>query len=89
MAVDSIIAKPTNKVLVMVADASGCWARAVRADATAFPSPKAGNIQPILVVNPAVTIEAMAMMAELSIVISLVELSGLIGGCWHGGWLVC
>ena len=35
MAVDSIIARPTNSVRVMVAEASGCWASEVSATATA------------------------------------------------------
>ena len=37
MAMDSIIARPTNKVRVIVAEASGCWASEVRAVATALP----------------------------------------------------
>ena len=43
MASDSIIARPTNNVRVMVAEASGCCAREVRAVATARPSPSAGT----------------------------------------------
>src|ERR1035437_7146202 len=70
MAVDSIIARPTNRVRVMVAEASGCWANEVRAVATARPSPSAGHIQPRLVVRPAVTIEATAMRVMLSIICS-------------------
>jgi len=58
MAVDSIIAKPTNKVRVMVADASGCWASEVNAVATALPSANAGPIVPKLVVMPAIIIDA-------------------------------
>ena len=42
MAMDSIIARPTNKVRVMVAEASGCWASEVSAVATALPSASAG-----------------------------------------------
>src|SRR5476651_444931 len=66
MAVDSIIARPTNRVRVIVAEASGCCAREVRAVATARPSPSAGHMQPMLVVRPAVAIEATAMKVLLS-----------------------
>jgi hypothetical protein len=66
MAVDSIMAKPTNKVLVIVGAASGCCAIDVNAVDTAFPSPSAGNIHPILVANPAVTIDATAINDILS-----------------------
>ena len=38
MANDSIIARPTNNVRVIVAEASGCCASEVRAVATARPS---------------------------------------------------
>jgi hypothetical protein len=62
------MARPTNKVLVMVADASGCWARAVRAVATDLPSLSAGPMHPKLVVMPAVTIEAIATEVAGSIV---------------------
>lgn len=68
MAVDSIIASPTNKVRVIVAEASGCWAREESAVATAFPSAKAGPIAPKLVLIPAVQIDATAMIVKLSIV---------------------
>jgi hypothetical protein len=67
MAVDSIIARPTNKVLVIVGAASGCCAIDVKAVDTALPSPKAGNIHPMLVENPAVTIDATAINDTLSI----------------------
>jgi len=67
IAVDSIIARPTNKVLVMVGAASGCCAIDVNAVDTAFPSPSAGNIHPILVENPAVTIDTTAINDTLSI----------------------
>jgi hypothetical protein len=67
MAVDSIIARPTNKVLVMVGPASGCCAIELKAFDTAFPSPSAGNIHPMLVENPAVTIDATAIIDTLSI----------------------
>src|SRR5579862_5182884 len=68
MAVDSIIARPTNRVRVMVAEASGCCARALSAVATDRPSPRAGAIHPMLIVMPAVTMEATAMLVILSIV---------------------
>jgi len=58
MAVDSIIARPTNRVRVMVANASGCCASEVRAEATYFPSPSAGAMHPTLVEKPVVTMEA-------------------------------
>jgi NADH:ubiquinone oxidoreductase subunit B-like Fe-S oxidoreductase len=69
IAVDSIIAKPTNNVLVIVGAASGCCAIELKAVATAFPSLSAGNIQPIPVVSPAVTIDATAMIDIVSILI--------------------
>ncbi len=43
---DSIIARPTNKVRVMVFAASGCWASERKAVETARPSPTAGAILP-------------------------------------------
>src|SRR5664280_3046185 len=66
MAVDSIIAKPTNSVRVMVAEASGCCASAVSAVATARPSASAGPMVPKPVVRPAMMIEATAMSVWLS-----------------------
>ena len=71
MAVDSIIARPTNRVRVIVAEASGCCASAVSAVATERPSPSAGAMQPMPVVRPAVTIEATAMRVMLSMVCPL------------------
>src|ERR1039458_8399846 len=73
MAVDSIMARPTNKVRVMVAEASGCWASAVSAVATERPSPSAGHMQPMPVVRPAVTIDATAMTVMLSMVFPLID----------------
>src|SRR4030042_6993344 len=67
MAVDSIIARPTNKVRVMVGEASGCWASELSAVATALPSARAGPIVPKPVVMPAVTIDATAIIVMLSI----------------------
>src|SRR5271154_3878281 len=66
MASDSIIAKPTNRVRVMVAEASGCCARELRATATARPSPSAGHMQPMPMVRPDVTMEAIAIRVLLS-----------------------
>src|SRR5476649_2121606 len=63
---DSIIARPTNKVRVIVASASGCCARELNAVATERPSPSAGPILPRAIVRPAVTIEAIAMSVMLS-----------------------
>src|ERR1035438_581360 len=68
MAIDSIIARPTNKVRVMVAEASGCWASEVRAVATALPSASAGPMEPKLMVMPAMTIDATAIIVMLSTV---------------------
>jgi hypothetical protein len=73
MAVDSIIARPTNSVRVMVEDASGCCARAVSAVDTERPSPSAGHIQPMPVVRPAVAIEATAIRVILSMGFPLIE----------------
>ena len=73
MAVDSIIARPTNSVRVMVADASGCWASDVSATATALPSASAGPIVPKPVVRPAMTMDATAMKVRES-------MRGLRGG---------
>ena len=68
MASDSIIARPTNKVLVIVGAASGCCAIELKADATDFPSPNAGIMQPMPVVIPAVIIETIAIKIVLSII---------------------
>src|SRR5674476_1707961 len=65
---DSIIARPTNKVRVIVVAASGCCASELNAVATARPSPSAGPILPKAIVRPAVTIEAIAMSVILSMV---------------------
>src|SRR5271169_5591674 len=66
MARDSIIARPTNKVRVMVAEASGCCASEDSAVATARPSASAGIIVPIPMVKPAKTIDATAIIVMLS-----------------------
>ncbi len=67
MANDSIIARPTNNVLVIVGAASGCCAIELKADATDLPSPNAGIMQPMPIVIPAVIIEAIAIKVVLSI----------------------
>jgi hypothetical protein len=69
MAIDSIIANPTNKVRVMVGAASGCCAMELSAEDTDFPSPSAGIMQPIAVVRPEVTIETIAIKLTLSILL--------------------
>jgi hypothetical protein len=66
--VDSIIANPTNKVLVIVGAASGCCAIEFKAEDTARPSPIAGIIVPNVVVNPAVMIDTIAIKVILSMV---------------------
>src|SRR5690606_2156731 len=68
MAVDSIIANPTNKVRVMVGAASGCWAMASNAVDTARPSPMAGIILPMAMVSPAVMIDTTAIIVMLSMI---------------------
>jgi hypothetical protein len=68
IAIDSMIARPTNNVRVMVAEASGCCARDANAVATAFPSPNAGPITPTLIVKPAVMIDTIAIRLTLSII---------------------
>ena len=64
MAMDSIIARPTNKVRVMVLEASGCCASELKAVETARPSPSAGPILPSPMVTPAVMIETIAIMSH-------------------------
>src|SRR5665213_1709071 len=83
MAVDSIIARPTNSVRVMVAEASGCCAKDVRAVATARPSASAGPIVPKPVVRPAVIIETIAMR----VMVSMVGPSLVWNGLWFRRWL--
>src|SRR5471030_3104009 len=90
MAVDSIIARPTKRVRVIVAEASGCCASDVRAVATARPSPRAGHMQPTPVVRPAVAIEATAMTVLLSMMgplVASVPVSRGGRGLWLGGGL--
>src|SRR6478609_4494551 len=62
------MARPTNRVRVIVVAASGCCANELNAVATARPSPSAGPILPRAIVKPAVTIEAIPISAMLSIV---------------------
>src|SRR5450631_1164663 len=80
MAVDSIIARPTNKVRVMVDEASGCWASELSAVATALPSASAGPIVPKPVVMPAMTMDATAMIVMLSTIFSF----SCSSSCWNG-----
>src|SRR5450432_1339498 len=67
MAIDSIIARPTNKVRVMVLEASGCCANEFRAVETARPSARAGAMLPTAIVALAQIIETIAIMVMLSI----------------------
>src|SRR6187397_2781275 len=85
---DSTIARPTNKVRVMVAEASGCCASDVNAVATARPSPSAGPILPRAIVRPEVTIEAIAMSVMLSIVSPFAVSAVSILVFRFGFWLV-
>src|ERR1700690_3177212 len=81
------MASPTNRVRVMVAEASGCCANEVSAVATARPSPSAGHMQPTPVVRPAVAIEATAMRVLLSIKRPwVVAVAKLTGGHGPGRW---
>src|ERR1035441_5007900 len=70
MAMDSIMARPTNKARVIVAEASGCWASELKAVETARPSPSAGPMLPSAMVRPAVMMETTAMIVMLSIILS-------------------
>src|SRR5512141_2511943 len=81
---DSIIARPTNRVRVIVVAESGCWASELNAVATARPSPSAGPILPSAIVRPAVTIEAIAMSVMLSIGIS--SWAGIHASKFGGGF---
>src|ERR1039458_4246851 len=83
MAMDSIIARPTNKVRVMVEEASGCWASEVSAVETALPSASAGPMAPKLIVMPAVTIDATAIVVRLSTVSPFVVVVHA-SMFWHG-----
>lgn len=69
MASDSIMANPTNNVLVMVCAASGCWAIELNAVATERPWLKAGIMAPTPMVSPAVMIDTTAIKVELSIML--------------------
>lgn len=61
------MARPTNNVLVMVGEASGCWAKELKAVDTALPSASAGPMVPKPVVIPAMIIDTIAIVAILSI----------------------
>src|SRR5580700_6636909 len=80
---DSIMARPTNKVRVMVAEASGCCASELKAVETARPSPSAGPTLPRAMVRPAVTIDTVAMVVMLSIMFPLVD-SSVVSSFWRG-----
>src|SRR5271157_3361258 len=82
MAMDSIIARPTNKVRVMVLAASGCCASELKAVETARPSPSAGPILPSAMVTPAVMIEAIAMRVMPSMMCPFI--AGGLGSCCAG-----
>src|SRR5664279_5080762 len=89
MAVDSIMASPTNRVRVIVAEASGCCASAVSAVATARPSASAGPMVPNPVVMPAMTIDATATMVRMSMLfplrrVAVVSCLGGFGGLFNG-----
>src|SRR5664279_590070 len=72
MATDSTMAKPTNNVRVMVAEASGCCASALNAVESARPSPSAGPMLPMAIVRPDAKIDATAIMVMLSMVFPFV-----------------
>ena len=69
IASDSSIANPTNNVRVIIWPASGCCAIELKAEEIDLPWPKAGIIQPIPVVIPAIIMETIAIKVELSILI--------------------
>src|SRR5271157_159823 len=64
---DSTIARPTNRVRVMLLASSGCCAIALKALDSAQPSPIAGPIEPIAMVIPATIMETMPMVSTLAI----------------------
>src|SRR6056297_3059609 len=76
MAVDSIIARLTKSVRVIVFEASGCCASAFRACAAARPSASAGPIEPMAMVRPAVMIEIVAIIVAGSMVSLLLAMFG-------------
>src|SRR5271166_5559064 len=82
MAMDSIIARPTNKVRVMVLAASGCCASELKAVETARPSPSAGAMLPSAMVTPAVMMEMIAIRVVPSMMCPFVA-DGL-GSCCAG-----
>src|SRR5271170_8087737 len=82
MAIDSIIARPTNKVRVMVVAASGCCASELKAVETARPSPSAGAILPTAIVMPAVMIETIAISVVLSMLLPFVDIGPVL--CFAG-----
>lgn len=60
------MAKPINRVLVIVGEESGCCAIDSNALTTAFPSAIEGIIAPIAIVKPAVMIETNPIIVMLS-----------------------
>src|ERR1041385_7758687 len=68
---DSIMANPMKRVRLIVLDASGCWAREVKAAMMARLSPKAGAMAPIAIVRLAAAMEVMPIIVELSIGLSI------------------
>src|SRR5208337_1366961 len=82
MAMDLIIARPTNNVRVMVLAASGCCASELRAVETARPSPSAGAMLPSAMVTPAVMIETIAMRVMPSMMCPFI--AGGIVSCGAG-----
>ena len=67
MAIDSIIANPTKRVLVIVDEVSGCCAIEVIAATIALPSLIEGAIHPSAVVSPAIMMDTMEIRVILSI----------------------
>src|ERR1022692_2202874 len=67
MATDSIIAKPMNRVRLMVPASSGCCAIERSACAMALASPNAGPIEPIPMHRAAAAMDVTPMTLTLSI----------------------
>src|ERR1019366_3505133 len=72
MAMDSIMASPTNRVRLMVPASSGCWAMELRACTMAFASPRAGAIDPMAMHRAAATIDVMPITVTLFMLRSFV-----------------
>lgn len=67
IASDSIMARPTNKVRVMVDAASGCWATEFNAEEMERVSPKAGIMLPNVIVAADAIIDTIPTNVMLSI----------------------